>query len=341
MNVADAAVVVIGRNEGARLERCLRSVDQGFHLVYVDSASTDGSVALAAALGSAVVELDMRTGFTAARARNAGWQKMHKDETLPEFVQFVDGDCELSQGWLEAAIATLKADPRLGATFGQLQERFPDRSFYNRMCDDEWNGPIGPVDWCGGNAMFRTEALLSVGGFNADIIAGEEPDLCLRLAQQGWLIRRIDRPMAVHDAAIFRFGQWWKRCKRSGHAYLEHVVRHRSAAFPVWKRQVASIFFWGAAFPAIILACALASMPQWKQTTVVLAFGAFVYLVQIARMSRRKRAQGLPVGFCWRSSSLTVLTKFAEFSGMLSYLHRLATDGRPVPIDYKGPLRRK
>jgi GT2 family glycosyltransferase len=335
MKYADAAVVAIGRNEGARLERCLWSINPGCRIIYVDSGSTDGSIDVATALANEVVELDMRLGFTAARARNAGWQSMQKQGTLPEFIQFVDGDCELEQGWLEAAIETLRQDPSLAATFGRLRERFPDRSLYNQMCDDEWNGPTGLVGWCGGNAMLRTQALLSVGGFNPDIIAGEEPDLCLRLAQKGWSIRRIAHPMAIHDAAIVRFSQWWKRCKRSGHAYLEHVVRHRSAAFPQWRRQVLSILFWGAAFPSFILICASASIPDWGQSSIFVGVGFLAYLIQIMRMSGRKKEQGLPPEFCWRSSALTVFTKFAEFSGMVLYLYRLGSAANPVPIEYK------
>lgn len=335
MNHADVAVVVIGRNEGARLERCLKSIHPGCRVIYVDSGSTDGSVALATALASEVVELDMRIGFTAARARNAGWQSIEQGGVLPEFIQFVDGDCELENGWLEAAAATLRAEPTLCATFGRLKERFPEKSFYNRLCDSEWDGSAGLVDWCGGNAMFRTQALVSVGGFNPDIIAGEEPDLCLRLAQHGWRVRRIADPMGLHDAAIYRFSQWWKRCERSGHAYLEHVVRHRSKAFPQWRRQVLSIIFWAAALPSMIFVCALASVPHWILSLAFIGLGLSAYLVQIVRMSRRKRREGLAASFSWRSSALTVFTKFAEFYGMVFYLYRRASAARPAPMEYK------
>jgi glycosyltransferase involved in cell wall biosynthesis len=44
----DVAVVAIGRNEGDRLKACLRSVvDVAALVVYVDSGSTDDSVAFA------------------------------------------------------------------------------------------------------------------------------------------------------------------------------------------------------------------------------------------------------------------------------------------------------
>jgi glycosyltransferase involved in cell wall biosynthesis len=66
-------VVVIGRNEGERLVRCLQSLAQfGAPLVYVDSNSTDGSSEQAQRLGAHAVQLDLTQSFTAARARNLG-----------------------------------------------------------------------------------------------------------------------------------------------------------------------------------------------------------------------------------------------------------------------------
>jgi len=52
MNAApkqDVAIVAIGRNEGERLKRCLRSVvGKARTVVYVDSGSADGSAEFAA-----------------------------------------------------------------------------------------------------------------------------------------------------------------------------------------------------------------------------------------------------------------------------------------------------
>ena len=59
-------------------------------IVYVDSGSTDGSVAWAKAQGVDVVELDLKLGFTAARARNAGFARLGELASQLEYVQFVD-----------------------------------------------------------------------------------------------------------------------------------------------------------------------------------------------------------------------------------------------------------
>jgi glycosyltransferase involved in cell wall biosynthesis len=75
--ISKVGIVAIGRNEGERLRKCLQSVIECAALVvYVDSGSTDNSVAMARGIGSDVIELDMRVPFTAARARNIGFEQM-------------------------------------------------------------------------------------------------------------------------------------------------------------------------------------------------------------------------------------------------------------------------
>ena len=95
-------VVLIGRNEGLRLQASIASVLQeaehsNLHLevVYVDSGSTDGSVAFARSKGLTVVQLDMSIPFTAARARNEGFAALNAGAQAPDYVQFIDGDCQL------------------------------------------------------------------------------------------------------------------------------------------------------------------------------------------------------------------------------------------------------
>ena len=53
-----------------------------------------------------------------------------------------------------------------------------------------WSGTRRSVkpDACGGDALMRASAFQQVSGFDASIIAGEEPELCVRLRQKGWKI---------------------------------------------------------------------------------------------------------------------------------------------------------
>lgn len=239
-----SGIVVIGRNEGVRLGACLRSARaQSDAIVYVDSGSSDDSVAVARACGAVVVELDPATPFTAARARNAGFARLKLESPDLTLVQFVDGDCTLAPGWLEDASRSLEAEPDTGVVCGRRRERRPEASVYNRLCDHEWDTPVGIAEACGGDALMRVSAFEAAGGFAPGLIAGEEPDLCRRMRALGWVVRRIDREMTVHDAAMTRFSQWWQRNRRSGFASAEALARYGSGERGVLRRVLSNVWW--------------------------------------------------------------------------------------------------
>ncbi|MEZ5706268.1 MAG: glycosyltransferase family A protein [Burkholderiaceae bacterium] len=298
-------VVAIGRNEGERLRRCLQSVLPNVPAaVYVDSGSTDRSDQMASTLGADVVPLDMSQPFTAARARNEGLHRMLKCHPEVELIQFVDGDCEVVPGWLETAQRFLDDNPTHAVVCGRRRERHPDRSIYNQMCDEEWNTPVGDAAFCGGDAMMRVAALQAVGGYRSSMIAGEEPELCLRLRQQGWRIHRLDHDMTWHDANITRFSQWWKRMVRSGHAFAEGAWLHGSPPERMWVWETRRALLWGAVFPVAIALTMAAISP-----VAVVLVG--VYPLQWLRQSLRTRSA--------RNSAFLLLGKFAEAQGVLKF----------------------
>jgi len=322
-------IVIIGRNEGERLRRCLASVSgQADALVYVDSGSTDGSVALAEGMGARVVELDRERPFTAARARNAGVDKLREIDPTAELAQLIDGDCEMAAGWLARAAAEMAADPTLAVVCGRLRERRPEASPYNRLCDIEWNTPIGYADSSGGIAMMRVAAFCSVGGFNPELIAGEEPDLCLRLRQHGHRILRADSDMATHDANMTRFSQWWRRTVRSGHAYAEGFTRHRGEPEKHYVRQVRSNLAWGAVLPALVLALLWPSA-GWS---ALLLLGYPLLAFRVYRASRRR---GLPGSDARLFAAACVLGKLPSAYGQLRYWAMAGFGKRSGLIEYR------
>ncbi|MBK1643672.1 glycosyl transferase family 2 [Thiocapsa imhoffii] len=231
------SVVIIGRNEGARLERCIRSVHTTrgvrgqFDLIYVDSDSNDGSPELARKLGARVIRVKPERP-SAALGRNAGWRAAHAPVVL-----FLDGDTILDPDFVAAALPLLK-DPSVAVVWGHRRELRPDASLYNRVLDLDWIYPPGPSEFCGGDALMRRSALEHVNGFDEGLIAGEEPELCQRLRQQGYRIEHIDHAMTLHDLAITRWNQYWRRAVRAGHAYAEVAARFRDSDQPLWTAEV-------------------------------------------------------------------------------------------------------
>jgi glycosyltransferase involved in cell wall biosynthesis len=323
-------IVVIGRNEGERLRQCLVSLaGRAFSLVYVDSGSSDGSIALAAEMGAHVVELDRSLPFTAARARNAGFAKLREMEPNLALVQFVDGDCEVVADWLEKATSQILDDAALAVVCGRRRERHPEASIYNRLCDIEWNTPVGDADACGGDALMRAGPLFDVGGYNPELIAGEEPDLCLRLRQRGFRIFRMNAEMTLHDANITRFGQWWKRSVRSGHAYAEGFTRHQHESGHYYARQVRSNLIWGAMVPILALGLLL---PSYGWSGILL----FAYPALELRILMSSRRRGLSIGESGLYALFCVVGKFPSAYGQIRYWIRRVVGKRSVLIEYKG-----
>ena len=321
--MSEIAAVVIGRNEGERLVACLKSLaDQVARVVYIDSGSTDGSPEAARGLGAEVVALDMGVPFTAARARNAGLEALA--EAAPDYVQFVDGDCTLQPGWIETAHTFLESHPEVAVACGRRREIHPDHSVFNRLCDEEWNTPVGEALACGGDALGRWEALDGVDGYNPTLIAGEEPDLCLRLRVAGWKIWRLDAEMTAHDAAILRVGQWWKRVSRAGHAFAEGAHIH-GAAHGHWVAETRRLLFWGLGIPLVALV-AVVLFGGWG----LLVLG--LYPVQIARLAR---SRGIANRFSWEWAFFLTLGKIPEALGALKFYRSRLSARRSTLIEYK------
>jgi len=322
-------LVAIGRNEGQRLHQCLLSVSGKVNqIVYIDSGSTDGSVELARSLGVDVVELDLSTPFTAARARNAGFTHLLSRNPQLEYVQFVDGDCEIVAGWLERAQWELDTQPHVAIVCGRRRERYPHKSIYNRLCDLEWNTPIGEAKACGGDAMMRVKAFQQVGGFNPTLIAGEEPELCVRLRQKGWMILRLDAEMTLHDAQMDHLSQWWKRTMRAGHAYAEGAWLHGCEPERHWVKESWSILFWGLLLP--LLALGMAWSTQGLSLLLLVGYPVLGYriFVRVRRQNIRDEHAAFYALSC-------ILGKFAQVQGALGFLRSQLLHAKSRLIEYK------
>jgi glycosyltransferase involved in cell wall biosynthesis len=324
---ARVGAVVIGRNEGERLSRCLTSLAKQLNkIVYVDSGSTDNSLENAAMMDIEVINLNLNQPFTAARARNEGFRHLIQVFPEVEYVQFVDGDCEVVLTWFNESIVFIDSNQDYAAVCGRRRERYPEQSIYNLMCDIEWNTPIGDAKACGGDAMFRVKAFNQVEGYRNDLIAGEEPELCVRLRASGWKIMRLDSEMTMHDAAITKFSQWWKRNVRSGYAFAEGAYLHGAAPNKHWVKESRRAMIWGLLIP--ILAILLGTL-SWLLAVITM----LVYPLQITRLAVRNLK--LTIKHPLKIAFFNVLSKFAEMYGQINYYYLRFFRKTPKLIEYK------
>lgn len=323
---ASLGIVIIGRNEGERLVRCLESVSAAqAPVIYVDSGSTDGSCEEARSRGATVVALDMTIPFTAARARNEGFSALYENHPQLDYVFFVDGDCEVVPGWTGSAIAHLEQNSGVAIVCGRRRERRPDASIYNEICDAEWNTPVGEALSCGGDSVMRMAAVKAVGGFDSSLIAHEEPELSARLRAQGWTIHRIQADMTLHDADITKLGQVWKRSRRGGFGYTQVLSKNPKAADRSLVMLVMRPLFWAIGLPLAIIFAAFFWVPA-------LALLPIMYIFQIARVAVRTPGR---IRYKLSFALLSLFAKFAEAFGILEFAYKRILGLRMDAIVYK------
>ena len=321
-------LVVIGRNEGDLLRQCLESAIAFVpHIVYVDSGSTDNSIAMAQSLGVEVVKLDLSQPFTAGRARNEGFNYLTAKYPQIELVQFVDGDCEIVGGWLKTAQETLEKRADVAIACGRRRERYPDKFIYNRLCDLEWNTPVGETKACGGDFMARVSAFERVRGFDPTLIAGEEPELCIRLRQQGWKILRIDADMTLHDAQMSRIEQWWQRALRGGYAYAEGSWLYGKTAERHWVKESRSIWFWGFGLPLVAIALLLPTNNLSLLLSLLYVVVIYRVYLSLNRQLTRKDAFFYAI-HC-------IMSKFPQSQGQIRFHWQRLRGKRSNLIEYK------
>jgi GT2 family glycosyltransferase len=330
-------VVVIGRNEGERLRKCLESVTcAAGRVVYVDSGSTDASVPMARSMGAEVVELDMSTPFCAARARNAGYQRLVESHPQLSYVQFIDGDCEIVGDWLSFAVESLLSRPDHAIVAGWLREKSPETSIYNRLGDLEWNFTgAGAVDSVGGIFMIRREAFDGVGGFDSTVAAGEEPELCQRLIRAGWRLVKLDRDMALHDLAMTRIGQWWRRMVRNGYGCMDVASRFGVAKFAIINRRARVWTVW--LLLMLVLSAAAGALPDSRSAVLLTLLLFSIWPAQLLRIALRTWRNGQPLGTSMAYAFFTVISFLPQITGQMLYFADRSRNRSLRLVEYKVP----
>jgi cellulose synthase/poly-beta-1,6-N-acetylglucosamine synthase-like glycosyltransferase len=326
------SVVVIGRNEGPRLERCLASVQaiQGIvphDVIYIDSGSTDGSPELADRMGAAVLPLGSGR-MTAARARNLGWRTASGDAIL-----FLDGDTILDPHFPQRAIQALYAEPNRAAVTGHLREINPCQSIYVRMLDLDWIHPPGEILMFGGIALIRREALQAVDGYNEQLIAAEDSEMCHRMRALGWRFEHIDAPMCTHDLAIARFSQYWRRSVRTGYAYAQVSHLFRSMPGRFWtaeaRRNRIRGLFWMLS-PLLAATAAIYWLSLWP-----VALWLLMLLALALRTALKQRSKGAKASTMLLYGIHSHLQQIPILLGQIGFLlDRRRNHPRPL-IEYK------
>jgi GT2 family glycosyltransferase len=321
MNNAKVGFVVIGRNEGQRLELCLKSLPIGSHpVVYVDSNSYDDSVYIAKTLSVDVIVLDSNMKINASVARNSGFKYLIKNNNDIDYVHFIDADCELDVNWIEEAVTLLDCDETTVAVCGRLREKFVNKNVYTRLCDMSWYIKPGFVNSCGGIFTIRADVYQYHNGFNEDLIAGADPEFFNRVYNSNGKIMCLPALMGTHDCAMYSLKQWWIRSKKTGFAYAN------GKELGLWKNKPLSALFWGGVLPFTTLVISLFFMP------FLLLF--LIYIIQILRTANK-----LDIPYLFKEKflygSFIILGKVPDLIGVIKYYKNRLLKLDSKIIEYK------
>lgn len=229
------SVIVCAHNEERFLAACLYSLlaqsrvpDE---ILVINNASSDGTQAIAAAIGGVRVVDEPRKGLVIARERG-------RLEARGDLLVYVDADCRAPLTWLERIESRFAADQHLLALSGNY--RFYDWDWWGRTLLRAYDFTLGPathvlvkyvlrigVVFYGGNFAVRRAALARINGFDTTIeFHGEDTNLGRRLSRVGNVELRYDcflytsarRYNAMGKGAVFRL---YVR------NFVSEIVRHR------------------------------------------------------------------------------------------------------------------
>lgn len=315
--------VVIGRNEGERLLSALNSVlGANVPVVYVDSRSTDGSVANAMGLGVPVVELSQDRPINASRARNEGVAALISAYPSVLYLHLLDGDSTLDPEWLPVATLYLNEHPKVAFVAGRLREKDRETNLLRRLCDMEWYREPSCDAECGGLGVVRVEAYQSVGGLDETLIAGADPEFYARLKSAGWEVHALEAEMGVHDSGMLSWRQWWTRSVKGGYAYAH------ARMWGGWRRQRLSAVLWGAILPAISVFGSVAFSP-------LLSLALLAYPIQIIRVRYGSSKSIFSSSDQWLYAVSCLAIKFPQCIGIAMFEYRKILKRHGALIEYK------
>jgi glycosyltransferase involved in cell wall biosynthesis len=283
----DISFVAIGYNESKTIASCLESVRKAdlngiaHEIIYVDGGSSDNSIQIAMA-----ANIDMILGGDrrrkAAENRNLGLKN-----ASGRFVQFLDGDMVMDQGWPAAALRCLIARENIAAVCGRLKE--VNSSLLYQALQMDWDLKEGEIRHCGGAALWRKEVLEKTGGFPENLAFGEEPFLCWRVRNERHLgIYYLNQIMAIHDLAFRGWNDYISRSIRCGETYAEVASHCYHSKDRLWLKEVANNLCWGACFLTFLVGFVFFPKGSFITLLIIAGFLVIRKLIQV-------RKRGTPV----------------------------------------------
>ena len=198
------SVVIIGRNEAEHLERLGKSVaalqascDFPVESIYIDSASTDGSLEIAQRQFDRTELLIDSKHLCASAGRYAG-----TCEARYPWILYLDGDMEICPEFFPVIQGIADLDPRYVGVIGLYVHRFDN----GRSAIQTFRRPVGEGNHAmhfGGAVLLKKEAVLRAGNWDPALYGKEEIELYARLGNGKQVVNFVNVPMVYHYSEYY------------------------------------------------------------------------------------------------------------------------------------------
>ena len=193
-------------------------------LVIVDNGSSDNTLSLARKFAQ---ETDIKTFVTSSKAGLGAIRQIAVDNAEGDYILWVDDDLVLSKDYVRNQVEFMEKNPNVGAAKGF---RLKDKSHatisiatLSSLLDSNSQNPkvIGT-----GSAIFRLNALKSIGGFDIRIKgAGEDIDVSRRIRESGWGLSINNSARQYKKDSPATLKALWK--KNLWYGYAKHFLFHK------------------------------------------------------------------------------------------------------------------
>lgn len=321
----------------------LAAADEERVAAVVADAPADARILVVAPLGSPAATSAVAAGLEVVdasadallpgKAKNVAYRRLKKSTPGLKYVQFVAGGDRLSAGWLDFAARFMARRPEVAALEGRRQYAEALRTAVQRQADSVTSDADGETQATGDTVLFRAESFETAGGFRNDLPASEVADLCIRLRKRGLHVWRVEEQMAVSPPPAKSLAAWWRERRRNGYLTAFGAALHGAPPERYLSRELLRALVWGGLAPLFTVVASVVSAvsvlifePLGNPIAAALSVFGICALIFGGKIAFKAVALGPFRAQSWAIGALTVLSRVAEFGGVLRYW----TTRRPV-----------
>lgn len=270
------SVIVTTYNNTVTLDACLTSIiSQSYdkiELIVVDNGSTDTTKDIAGAYTDQVYNI----GPERCTQRNYGVSKARGD-----YVVMIDSDMELNRDVVRACVQQVTTQPALKALV--IPEESFGHGFWARCKQLERSFYVG-IPWMEAARFFETKVYRTVGGYNEQLVSGEDWDLSQRvgaIAQTGRIHEYIR-----HNEGNLRLLRTLKKKYYYAQKFAQYMAANKH--HPSVGSQTGILTRYGLYFsrPGHLFQRPVLALGMLFMKTSEFAFGGFGYLAVRLKGSR-------------------------------------------------------